>query len=55
MIINKTLATSVKSAVTEETFIRVKAQFELLIKCQSDTSEKSLMDTLRFWEKVKLR
>ena len=41
--------------MTEETFIRVKAQLELLIKCQSDTSEKSLMDTLRFWEKVKLR
>ena len=41
--------------MTEEAFIRVKAQLELLIKCQSDTSPKSLMDTLRFWEKVKSR
>ena len=51
----KTLATSLKNTVTEEAFIRVKAQLELLIKMQSDSSAKSLMETLRFWEKVKSR
>ena len=39
----------------EEAFIRVKAQLELLIKRQSDSSAKSLMEILRFWEKVKSR
>ena len=33
----------------------MKAQLELLIKRQSDTSAKSLMDALRIWEKVKSR
>ena len=33
----------------------MKAQRELLIKRQSDTSAKSLMDALRIWEKVKSR
>ena len=51
----KTLATSLKNVVTEEAFIRVKAQLELLIKRQCDTSAKSLMYTLRFWEKVESR
>ena len=49
----KTLATSLKNTMTEEAFIKVKAQLELLIKMQSDSSVKSLMETLRFWEKVK--
>ena len=48
----KTLATSLKNAVTEEAFIRVNAQLKSLIKRQSDTSAKLLMDTLRFSEKV---
>ena len=48
----KTLATSLKNAVTEEAFIRVKAQLKSLIKRQSETSAKLLMDTLRFSEKV---
>ena len=51
----KTLETSLKNAVAEETFIRVKAQFELFIKRQSNTYAKPLMDTLRFWKKVKPR
>ena len=41
--------------MTEEAFIRVKVQLELLIKSQSDSYAKLLMDTLRFWEKVKSR
>ena len=51
----KTLVTSLKNTVIEEAFIRVKAQLELLIKRQSDSSAKSLMEILRFWEKVKSR
>ena len=51
----KTLVTSLKNTVIEKAFIRVKAQLELLIKRQSDSSAKSLMEILRFWEKVKSR
>ena len=51
----KTLTTSLNNAVTEEAFIRVKPQLELLNKSQPDLSAKLFMDTLRFWEKVKSR
>ena len=51
----KILTLGIKTAVSEDAYIRVKRQLEELVKLQNAAVSKSFSDTLNFWDKVKYR